>query len=335
MPAQQIGALGVKYDDARGLALIALARPVTGISPVPLGATPPAAGEQVTVVGYGRTGTEWVPGRPHSATFQLGQVAGGTAAFSGTAAGINLCLGDAGGPVLRGVGESGLALVAVATAADQQGCLGESATSGGGTAAVATDLAGLFNGDPFGQLTLSPAESGVAPVAGAAFGSAVVTADFNKDGHLDVAVGAPTDQVNGQASGTVTVFSGSADGLGTGRRIVQSQAGASDEADDKFGAALATGDFNKDGYADLAIGAPNEAIGTIRSGAIAVFMGSATGLGNGKGYDQDNLGSGRSNEAGDQWGYGAGGRRLQQRRLHRPGHRRAQRGARRHDGPQR
>ena len=35
------------------------------------------------------------------------------------------------------------------------------------------------------------------------------------------------------------------------------------ESGDNFGSALATGDFNKDGYSDLAIGVPAEEINTV------------------------------------------------------------------------
>ncbi|GAA5178689.1 hypothetical protein GCM10023322_06450 [Rugosimonospora acidiphila] len=146
------------------------------------------------------------------------------------------------------------------------------------------------------------AATGGADVAGAKFGSAVVVADFNKDGFADVAVGAPADKVGSAASGTVTVFNGSAAGLSTtGKRLTQTNIGAGNEAGDKFGAALAAGDFNKDGYVDLAVGIPGEAVGTATgSGAVAVFPGSASGLNTGTFYGQTT--GGASDEAGDAFG---------------------------------
>ncbi len=52
------------------------------------------------------------------------------------------------------------------------------------------------------------------------------------------------------------------------------------EANDRFGASLASGDFDRDGYDDLAIGVPGEAIGTLDdAGAVAVVFGSSAGLG--------------------------------------------------------
>ncbi|MGH3390324.1 MAG: hypothetical protein ACRDOO_15755 [Actinomadura sp.] len=146
-----------------------------------------------------------------------------------------------------------------------------------------------------------PADAvGGASVSGAKFGAAVVTGDFNKDGKIDVAVGAPNDTVGGVASGSVSVFPGSATGLGAGKRLRQADAGASDEAGDKWGTALAAGDFNKDGFTDLAVGAPSEMVGTVTSGGISVFPGSASGLTTGQGFDQTTAGG--SNEAGDAFG---------------------------------
>ncbi|MFG1681504.1 FG-GAP-like repeat-containing protein [Nonomuraea sp. NPDC049269] len=138
--------------------------------------------------------------------------------------------------------------------------------------------------------------------AGARFGATAVSGDFNKDGYADVAVGAPQDTVGGVAGGSVTVFKGSANGLVTpGTRITQANGVGGIEAGDRFGAALAAGDFNKDGYADLAVSSPGEAVGSAaNAGSIAVFPGGSGGLSNGNWYDQTTGGGG--NEAGDNFG---------------------------------
>ena len=55
--------------------------------------------------------------------------------------------------------------------------------------------------------------------------------------------------------------------------------GGTSELGDRFAHALAAGDFDNDGFADLAIGAPLEDIGAISdAGAINVLYGSAGGL---------------------------------------------------------
>jgi FG-GAP repeat len=115
---------------------------------------------------------------------------------------------------------------------------------------------------------------------GGQLGWALVAADFNRDGFADLAAGAPGQSVSGVgAAGAVNVLPGSVGGLTTtGGRLLR-QVGGTVESGDQFGAALAAGDFNRDGFADLAAGAPSEKVGsTVDAGAISVLAGSAGGL---------------------------------------------------------
>ena len=134
---------------------------------------------------------------------------------------------------------------------------------------------------------LWPAASGVAhgSTATQAAPARSLQADFNSDGADDLAIGVPLDNVGTVVgAGAVNVLYGSSPGglTGTGSQLLsQDTPGVpgSAEVDDGFGFALATGDFNGDTFADLAVGAPGEGVGTAAAaGAVNVLYGSATGL---------------------------------------------------------
>ncbi|WP_329052178.1 FG-GAP repeat protein [Streptomyces violaceus] len=76
--------------------------------------------------------------------------------------------------------------------------------------------------------------------------------------------------------------------------------------DDRFGWSLSAGDTNGDGYADIAVGTPYEAIGSKKqAGTVTVLRGSASGLtGSGaKSFSQDTAGVPGAVEAYDYFGY--------------------------------
>jgi hypothetical protein len=132
------------------------------------------------------------------------------------------------------------------------------------------------------------------------FVATLAAGDFNGDGFDDLAVGAPGKAPAGDPrSGAVFLFRGSAVGLAAHDTIDQAGLGQN-EANDRFGAALATGDFDGDERMDLAVGAPGEAPGTQpRSGLVFVFRGVDSGLAPDRVVDQTGLGA---NEQGDQFG---------------------------------
>jgi FG-GAP repeat len=112
------------------------------------------------------------------------------------------------------------------------------------------------------------------------FGSALAAGDFNHDGFADLAAGARFEAVGSlPEAGAVSVLYGSAGGLTTAGGRLFTQVGGAVEGGDWFGSALAAGDFNHDGFADLAAGAPGETVGGVGvAGAVSVLYGSASGL---------------------------------------------------------
>ena len=111
------------------------------------------------------------------------------------------------------------------------------------------------------------------------FGVSLASGDFDGDTYDDLAIGVPGDIVSNVDGGAVNVLYGTSIGLSTSRNQLWSQATPGlpfvPEADDAFGRALATGDFNGDGVDDLAIGVPFEDHGAFTdAGAIHVLYGS-------------------------------------------------------------
>ncbi|MEU5398985.1 FG-GAP-like repeat-containing protein [Streptomyces sp. NPDC005963] len=109
-------------------------------------------------------------------------------------------------------------------------------------------------------------------------------ADFNGDGYIDLAIAAAAATVAGKkGAGQIVVHYGSAKGISTTHRALISQDSAGvpgvAEADDYFGATSGFGDFNRDGFADLAVGAYGEDVGSDKDRGTAVILwGSAKGL---------------------------------------------------------
>ncbi|MGW6238886.1 FG-GAP and VCBS repeat-containing protein [Streptomyces sp. NPDC055094] len=144
-------------------------------------------------------------------------------------------------------------------------------------------------------------------------GYEAVIADVDKDGYGDIVTGnfmeKSADEPNGGLGGAITVTYGSSAGLSTRTpvRITQDTTGIPGTAEkgDRFGWSLAAGDTNRDGYADVAIGAPGEAIGSKRAtGTVTVLRGSAKGLTgtNSKSFTQDTADVPGAAEADDQFG---------------------------------
>jgi hypothetical protein len=115
------------------------------------------------------------------------------------------------------------------------------------------------------------------------FGYSLAVGNFDADPYDDLAIGAPfscerPDPVTAIPGGAVFVGHGQEWGLHPwfGYRISQDSPGLFDEveADELFGWSVAAGDFNADGFDDLAVGVPQEN----GSGAVQNVMGSQWGL---------------------------------------------------------
>ena len=107
------------------------------------------------------------------------------------------------------------------------------------------------------------------------------SADFDGDGFSDLAIGVPGDGPL-EEEGAVNVLYGTANGLKAARNQLWTQDSTgvpgTGEAGDLFGRAVATGDFDGDGFADLAVESLEGAAGHPEAGAVTVLYGSANGL---------------------------------------------------------
>ncbi|MEV7400677.1 FG-GAP-like repeat-containing protein [Streptomyces sp. NPDC091267] len=122
--------------------------------------------------------------------------------------------------------------------------------------------------------------------AGVPYGGAVepgragVLADTDGDGHADLvtSVTGAQDSDGIQNAGKLNIVPGSPTGLNASRarELTLDSPGVMGvmEGNDLFGTAVAAGDFDADGRADLAVGAPGK---YLQTGGVSVIPGSATG----------------------------------------------------------
>lgn len=148
------------------------------------------------------------------------------------------------------------------------------------------------------------------PESGDGFGSVIATGDFDRNGYVDVAIGVPGEDLGSRRdAGLVQVIYLDADGPASRGPATfhQNSPGVPGvaEANDEFGAALAVVDYNADGYPDLAVGVPGEALGSrTDAGMVNILVGGPDGLTGvrSESLHQDRHSLGGVAEAGDRFG---------------------------------
>jgi hypothetical protein len=129
----------------------------------------------------------------------------------------------------------------------------------------------------------TPGIGGSAEV-GDLWGRTLAAANFGRSGHADLVVGVEGESVGAISSaGAVNVIYGSSNGLTAARDQVwhENSPGVTGVAEfgDEFGTALAAADFGRSGYADLAVGVPDQDVaGLENAGAVIVLYGTREGL---------------------------------------------------------
>lgn len=123
--------------------------------------------------------------------------------------------------------------------------------------------------------------------SGDKFGTSLTAGDFNGDTYQDLAIGVPLEDLwfgpdlEVDAGAVHVLYGDEIDGISTDDDVFiqQEYYGGTSSDNEYFGDALSAGDFNGDGYDDLAIGAPGEKVGSAgEAGNVTVVYGSSEGI---------------------------------------------------------
>ncbi|HEY1487578.1 MAG TPA: hypothetical protein VGF84_15840 [Micromonosporaceae bacterium] len=144
-------------------------------------------------------------------------------------------------------------------------------------------------------LKYSDPDDGHSPTSGAWMGHSVATGFFDGDCYADAVVGTPLD--NNEDGGFI-IYKGTANGL---QAVARVRGEDLNSGSGELGFSVAVGDFNHDGYDDVAVGGDASTHG----GAVAVVYGSSNGLkvSTAKWFTQDTSGVPGVGELGDAFGW--------------------------------
>jgi Zn-dependent metalloprotease len=141
---------------------------------------------------------------------------------------------------------------------------------------------GLLYLDAADWESFSNADSGGVIEKDDMYGYRLSSGNFNGDAYDDLVIGHPHEDQGGiPNAGQVSILYGSSSGLYPENWLILGEGlgGGLAEPYDVFGYSLTSGDFDNDGYDDLAVGIPYEDFGsTTNTGAVTIFYGSSSGL---------------------------------------------------------
>jgi FG-GAP repeat len=209
---------------------------------------------------------------------------------TGNAGAVNLLAGSAGGLVNGSLATQGnpevndVFGIAVATGDFDEPAGDDVVVGASGETVNGRAFAGavsVFNGPPNGLASERLLFQGTAGIPGSPefadeFGAAVAPTDSNGIGQWDLAVGVRGEDLGADVdAGAVNLLAGSVTGPSGGSLVTQ----GNPEDGDHFGSAIAGGfflhDFDLNGFHDLAVGAPQETVGTTgAAGAVSVYYAS-------------------------------------------------------------
>ncbi|MFZ2237815.1 MAG: FG-GAP and VCBS repeat-containing protein [Dokdonella sp.] len=143
----------------------------------------------------------------------------------------------------------------------------------------------LYLGNPWTIGTNAIFPFSASTIATPEFSEAMAAGDFNGDGRDELALARRSGGASLSVGGHVSIMQRSAGGIWSVQQTIRQGLGSYagvDETSDDYGSALAVGDFDDDGFDDLAIGirleTPDGTPGPSGGGAVHVVYGSAAGL---------------------------------------------------------